>query len=91
MKKQTVLANPGSIGLSFAGETDQFKIIANLIMMAERIGKGVGNIDECTEETIENSLGRRGLEITAENIAKVKAFFPEGRVWRRDSDQSPTA
>ena len=74
---QTVLANPGSIGISFAGVTDEFKIAANVLMMAERLFGAV--IDEVD---IAQSLEADDIAPTQENIDKVKAFFPGNRVWR---------
>jgi len=68
--KQTVLANPGSMGVSFAGVTDVYQIIANVCMISERLAGC-----EITDEIIGDCLEREGLEITEENIAKVKAFF----------------
>ena len=73
----TVLSKPGSIGLSIAGETDDFKIIANVIMMAD--GLLGGNTDG--EDIIIDGLKTFEIPPTQENIDKVKAFFPE-REWK---------
>jgi hypothetical protein len=66
----TVLANPGSIGVSFAGVTDKFQIIANILMLGDQLlGFTTGDDD------IIHALKKDGLEPSTENIAKVKAFF----------------
>ena len=70
--KQTVLANDGAVGLSFAGEKDQYKIIANVMMMADRIVGGT-----TSDDAIVSALRRRNIEPTEENIKKVRAFFNE--------------
>lgn len=72
----TVLSNPGSIGLSVAGEKDQFKITANVIMMAERLtGKEMG------EDAIIGGLKGQGVDPTPENISRVKSHFSP-RKWK---------
>ena len=68
--KQTVLANPGSIGISFAGVDDRYKIIANLLMF---VGKLSGS--KACDADIMYALEKDGLEVTPENIARVKSFF----------------
>ena len=72
----TVLSNPGSIGLSIAGEEDQFKIAANVIMMAERLtGKEMG------EDAVVGALKGQGINPTPENIERVKSHFSP-RAWK---------
>jgi len=66
--------------LSIAGDGNKFRVIANVIMMAETFAG-----DETTEECIEDSLSDYGLDVTPENIEKVKSFFPADRVWERKS------
>ena len=83
MKKQTVLANPGSIGLSIAGETDRHKIIANIKMMANRISNST-----TSTASIGRSLVNWGLEPTQENIDRVKSFFPAGYQWRDEDEKA---
>ena len=73
---KTVLSNPGAIGVSFAGVTDKYKIVANVIMLAERLFKF-----KATIKMIEDSLTYHGLESSPENIAKVKAFFKPDHDW----------
>ena len=67
---KTVLSNPGAIGLSIAGETDQFKIIASIMMFADKLVGG-----ETSDTAIKNALKRRNLEDSPENIGKVRSFF----------------
>ena len=67
---KTVLSKPGSVGLSISGEKDRFKIIANIIMMGERLlGK------KFKEDAISGALKGAGLEPTPENIDMVKTYF----------------
>ena len=68
--KQTVLANDNSVGISFAGESDKFKKIANILMMADRLFG-----DETDDESIAYGLEKHGIEPSKENIEKVWAFF----------------
>jgi len=68
----TVLRNPGSIGLSIAGVDDQFRVIANVMMMADRLFG-----DKTGDEAIESALVRRGLDATPDNVAKVRAYLKE--------------
>jgi len=71
--KQTVLANDGAVGLSIAGETNQFKIIANIMMMADRLaGDEPGRLPD---DVVVEALEIRGLKPDQENIAKVMAFY----------------
>jgi len=67
---KTVLSNPGSVGVSFTGVTDQFQVVANICMIGKRL---MGF--EITDEMIMDSLEDENLEPTAENIEKVKAFM----------------
>ena len=67
---ETVLSKPGSIGLSIAGEQDQFKIIANVLMMADRLFGFTTDDDD-----IIVALEDDDLESSPDNIAKVRAFF----------------
>ena len=67
---ETVLSKPGSIGLSIAGEKDNFKVIANILMMGQRLLKL-----DVTEDIIIDYLEEWDESPTPENIAKVRAFF----------------
>jgi len=67
----SVLSHPGSIGLSIAGATDHFKIIANILMLGARL---IGY--DVTGDMIEDALQEEGMGVNADNIAKVRAFFP---------------
>jgi len=71
--KKTVLANDGVIGLSIAGETDKFKIIANIMMMADRLGRD--RPGKLSESAVARSLKGFGLEPTEENISKVMDIY----------------
>ena|GEM_PF-6436342 len=66
----TVLSKPGSIGLSIAGVDDPFKIIANVLMMADRLFG-----DTTSDEDIARSLSKHSLDMSPDNIAKVRAYF----------------
>ncbi len=70
----------GRIYLSIAGEKDQFKIIANVLMMGEKLFG-----EESPEECIKDALVRRGLDVTPENIDKVKSHF-DRKVWKKRSE-----
>ena len=74
--KQTVLANPGAIGLSIAGETDKYRMVANVVMMGEKL---LGR--QADEGAIRGSLSGAGIDATSESIEKVKSFFAPGREW----------
>ena len=74
--RQTVLANPGAIGISFAGVTDKFQIIANSLMIADRLlGQ---NTDE---KDVVRALEIFGISPVCENIEKVKSFFSSSHDW----------
>ena len=62
----------GRIYLSMADEKDQFKVIAHVMMMADGLLGG-----KTSDKAIESALARRGLDVTPENVAKVKAHFKE--------------
>ena len=72
-----ILSKPGSIGISIAGVDDPFKLIANVLMMADHF---YGS--KTTEDNIINALKKEGIEPSSENIDKVKAFFKD-RDWKR--------
>jgi len=73
---KTVLANPGAIGISFAEVTDKYEIIANTIMLSDRLFGGKADIN-----VIKDSLLRFDLDATCENIDNVKAFFSPEYNW----------
>jgi predicted acetyltransferase len=77
----TVLKNKGAIGLSIAGVDDPFKLNANILMMAERL---FGT--QTAVSSIKDYLEQDNIEVTPENIEKVKAFFPKDRVWKDKHD-----
>jgi len=73
---QTVLSKPGSIGVSFAGVTDEYKIVANILMFADRLLNLTTKVSDVTY-----ALEKHGLEPTPENIAKVQSFFSAEHDW----------
>ena len=77
--KQTVLANKGSIGVSFAGVTDEFQEIANVEMIGDRLFGCKTN-----ESDISQALEERGIEPTPANIEKVKVFFSPDHDWSEE-------
>ena len=77
--KQTVLANKGSIGVSFAGVTDEFRKIANIKMIVDRL---LGY--KTNEHDISHTLEKEGIQPTPANIEKVKAFFSPDHDWSEE-------
>jgi len=67
---KTVLSNPGAIGMSIASVTDVYKKIAAIMVLGERLVGG-----KTSDASISDALIEEGLEPSAENIAKVRAFF----------------
>jgi len=76
-----ILSKPGSIGISIAGVDDPFKLIANVLMMAEHL---FGN--KTTENNIIHALKKEGIDTSLENINKVKSFFNE-REWKSEDNR----
>ena len=73
---QTVLSKPGSIGVSFAGVTDEYKIVANVLMLADRLFNLTTKVSD-----VAYVLEKHGIEPTPENIAKVKSYFSADHDW----------
>ena len=74
---QTVLSKPGAIGVSFVGVTDEYKIVANVLMFCDRLLNLTTKLSD-----VARVLEKHGLEPTPENIAKVKSCFSADHDWR---------
>jgi len=73
---KTVLANPGSIGVSFEGVTDEFKIVANTLMLTDRLLSTTTK-----EDDVIRVLKKNGIDPTPTNIEKVKSIFSPDHDW----------
>ena len=69
---ETVLSKPGSIGLSIVGVENKFQIIANILMMGDRL-LGFTTDDDDIIAALEDD----DLDPSPDNIAKVRAFFKQ--------------